>query len=425
MLLTRVVDDGRNLDALCDREHGLAQYLTLSESDRALVRAIVVTALRKRTHIEAILKKLFDRPPPKKARHLIHTIHVAIAQILYMNVPERAAVDLAITSIKSEKRSQRFAGLANAVLRRLGREKSRYLEQVADVDPFPQWMVRQIKKDYGKERAGKIFEHVENSPGIDISVKSDPQLWAKRLNGTVLRNGSVHVETTSPVYELEGFDAGEWWVQDSAAALPAMLLNCPTGSHVLELCAAPGGKTAQLLNRGFEVTALDVSHPRLKRLRSNLERLKFHARMLEADILDWNPDRLYDAVLLDAPCSSTGTLRRHPDVMWTRNRDEIRELAALQLKLVQKSATFLKPGGVLVFANCSMFKEEGEHLLAEIKRSVDLLEHERIGPAELFGMDELINGQGALRSLPFHDIGCGKTKHHGMDGFFAARFVRI
>ena len=202
MLLTRVIDDRRNLDALCDREHGLDQFLKLDEKDRSLVRAIVVTALRKRTHLEVILKKLFDRPPPKRARHLVHTIHVAATQILYMNVPERAAVDLAITSIKADKRSQRFSGLANAVLRRLSREKDSLLDLASKADPLPHWMSRQLKKDYGKERAAKILERVEPAAGIDISVKSDPQGWAKRLGGTVLKNGSVHLESTLPVYEL-------------------------------------------------------------------------------------------------------------------------------------------------------------------------------------------------------------------------------
>lgn len=425
LLLTRVFDDGRNLDALCDRQNGLGRFLKLEPRDQGLARAIVVTCLRKRNQIEAILKRVMDRPPPKRARFLIHSLHVAASQILFLDAPESAAVDLAVTAIGDDDRTSRFRGMSNAILRRMVREKEELIEKTQNISPLPRALEKALRKDYGKNNAEQISAMVGLEPMVDLTLKSDPQAWAEKLDGFVLPTGSVRLKTSQAVTNLEGYEDGEWWVQDAAAALPAKLMKVETGAKVLELCAAPGGKTAQLASMGYEVTALDISKPRLARLENNLERLKLKATLVEADILDYEPAEKFDAVLLDAPCSSTGTIRRHPDVMWSKGPDEITALAKLQFDLLKKAKDFLKPGGILVFSNCSMMKEEGEDLLAKIKREFEDLAIDAIAKTEINGLEDCINGQGALRTLPFHLENSDTPNHGGLDGFFASRFIKL
>ena len=425
-LLTRVIDDQRNLDALCDLKHGVREFLSLDERDRSLARAIAVSALRHRTTIEFVLKKVLDRPPPKRARFLIHSLHVAVAQILFLDVPSNAAVDLAVTAIGGNQTSARFRNLSNAVLRRVAREKEAFLPgQLELPSPLPQWLSSSLRRDYGKSKLEKISDSLGLLPKVDITVKSDPSIWADKLGGKLLPTGSIRLETSVPVSELEGYADGEWWVQDAAASIPAYLVGGPKGGRVLEICAAPGGKTAQLINMGHTVTALDISAPRLKRMRENLARLKMSAEMIHADVLHFQPDRLFDAVLLDAPCSSTGTIRRHPDVMWTKTKEEVSELAELQYRMLNKALDFVQPGGTLVFSNCSILKEEGENIHAKMLGARTDIKASSIMPDEVFGLGELINGQGALRSLPFHLEVPGNKNLGGMDGFFASRFIKL
>lgn len=424
LLLTRVMDDARNLDALCDKQHGLSRFLKLEPRDQGLARAITVTAVRNHNRIEAILKRVMDRPPPKRARFLIHSLHVAATQILFLDAPDSAAVDLGVTAIGDDERTARFRGMSNAILRRMVREKEVLLAKSEGASPFPRWMEKAIRKDFGKEKAADISKFISLEPMVDLTVKSNPQEWAEKLGGFVLPTGSVRLTNTTNISELEGYDDGEWWVQDAAAALPAKLINKEAGANVLELCAAPGGKTAQLAKAGYQVTALDISQPRLVRLQQNLNRLKLEAKLIEADILEFEPEEKYDAILLDAPCSSTGTIRRHPDVLWTKSPEEITALAKLQFQLLEKSKDFLKPGGTFVFSNCSLLKEEGEDLLSRATKQFDDLIVDPIKPEEINGLEACINGQGALRTLPFHLAHAAQDNLSGLDGFFACRFIK-
>ncbi len=420
LLVTRIVDDKRNLDALCDASHGLKAYLQLDPRDRALARAIAVTALRHRTNIEVVLAKLLDRAPPKRARFLIHSLHVAAAQVLYLDLPDSAAVDLGVSAIGDDERTSRFRSMANAVLRRMVREKET-LTETQIRSPFPKWFESKLRSDFGRDKSTQIAEMVLKEPLVDITVKSDPGSWAEKLGGIALPGGTVRLLTRESIQALEGYDDGEWWVQDAAAALPARLIGEGTGQKTLELCAAPGGKTAQLANAGHQVTALDISAPRLKRLGENLKRLKLAAELVEADMLEWQPDNLFDAVLLDAPCSSTGTVRRHPDVLWTKSAEDVTALANLQFELLDRARSFVKPGGVLVFSNCSLFKEEGEALLVRALKTFDDLELVPVTQDDVPDLPGSINGQGALRTLPFH-LPRDPVEQGGLDGFFACRF---
>ena len=435
-VLTRVLDDGRGLDGILETRHGPSALKNLSPADAKLVRAIATTALRNRGVIDHCLNKLMSRKPPKNARHLLHTLHVAGAQILFMNVPDSAAVDLAVTSLSGNSRSERFASLGNAVLRKLSKTKDDLLAALSPQEQarmnMPPWMWQQTRKSFGKERAQKIADLHMLEPVIDLTVKSDPDGWAKRLGGTPLHGNSIRVPAKGNVDTWEGFEQGEWWVQDFAAHLPAHLLGDILGKSVIDLCAAPGGKTAQLINAGANVTALEAVRSRCERLEENLERLKFDAQIVNADLFDWKPDQLYDAVLLDAPCSSTGTIRRHPDVQWSKSKDQIEELATLQFNMTTHAASFLKPGGILVFSNCSLMRSEGEDLFAKISKGHFGLEPQKLTPEDMFGLEECITGQGTARTLPSHMLNIEPPKGNeippermgGLDGFFAARFVR-
>ncbi|MGI9364876.1 MAG: RsmB/NOP family class I SAM-dependent RNA methyltransferase [Rhizobiaceae bacterium] len=436
ILLTRVVDDGRSLDGLLDTRHGPTQYKELSDADKALSRAIVVTALRHRGEIEIGLSKVLDRKPPKNARHLIHTLHVATAQILHMDVPDSAAVDLAIAALKNDQRSTRFAGLANAVLRRLSREKmdmfsTMSTSEIAVTNMSP-WLRKRIRKDYGKERLASIAIQHMLEPIIDLTVKSDPEQWAEKLGGIHLFGNSLRVDRPGRIESWPGFGEGKWWIQDAAASLPVNLFGELSGRTALDLCAAPGGKTAQLASGGAQVTALEASTPRLDRLNSNLQRLNLNAETINADMMEWTSDRLFDAVLLDAPCSSTGTIRRHPDVQWNKSEQIVNELAQLQIDMIIRAAEFVKPGGTLVFANCSIDRAEGEDVYATILSRDIGLEPDPTTAEECFGLAELINRQGTIRSLPCHlqcpappaGMKSESRRWTGLDGFFCARFKK-
>lgn len=424
-LLGAVVDARTPLDALTDAEHGHPLYRALPPRDRALVKAILATALRYRVTIGKLIARRLDRPLPQNARSLEHILHVAAAQMLFLDVPDRAAVDVAVAHARSDPRTMRFAALVNAVLRALGRVKERALPaELGANDDAPDWFSARLKAAYGAERAAAILAAHRAEPPIDFTVKSDPESWAERFGGIVLPTGSVRVARLSgPVHDLPGFAEGEWWVQDAAAALPARLLGDLHGLSVADLCAAPGGKTAQLAAAGARVTAVDLSRSRLKRLSANLERLKLAAEIVEADLLAWDPPALFDAVLLDAPCSSTGTVRRHPDVPWTKRPDDIARLAGLQRRLLERAIGMVRPGGRVLFSNCSLDPQEGEDLAAAFLSADTRACADPIRPDELPGIAPFITAEGTLRTTPA-DLAGETVALSGMDGFFAARFRR-
>lgn len=425
-LLAVVIDAKTPLDGLTDNDNGHPHYLALDARDRSLVRAILTTALRYRVTIGKLLSKRLEKPLPPNATALQHILHVAAAQILFLDIPDSAAVDLAVTHAKSDPRTARFAALVNGVLRSLARGKGTELEpMLATTMDAPAWFAGRLTAAYGEEKATVILAAHRVEAPVDFTVKSDPQLWAERFGGIVLPTGGVRVEKLAAnVTDLPGFAEGEWWVQDAAAGLPARLLGDIASKRVADLCAAPGGKTAQLVLAGAEVTAIDASKNRLARLARNLERLQLKATILQADILTYEPEELFDAILLDAPCSSTGTVRRHPDVPWTKSLAEIEKLAALQAKMLAAAVRLVKPGGRVVFSNCSLDPAEGEGLYREFLAVTGNVEHEPVRPGEIAGADESLTGEGMLRTTPA-DLQLGSPSISGLDGFFAARFRRI
>jgi 16S rRNA (cytosine967-C5)-methyltransferase len=366
-----------------------------------------------------MLDQLLKTPLPEGARALHHQLVVAATQIAYLDIPDHSAVDLAVEQANADPRNRRFASLTNAVLRRLSREKAELLRIAAETTPsLPDWYMKRLTAAYGEHQAQHIADALLEPAAIDITVKSDAEGWAKRLGGIVLPTGSVRLASfQGTVSDLDGFEDGEWWVQDAAASLPAKLFGDISGQRVVDLCAAPGGKTAQLIGAGAKVTALDQSATRLKRLNGNLERLGLSAETLECNMADFRPETLFDAALLDAPCSSTGTIRRHPDVPYTKSPEDITKLAGLQERLLRHALTVVKQGGIVVFSNCSLDPAEGEAMVARVVENGGC-ERVPIEPGAFPGLEDAVTALGELRTtpamLPARDGVAG-----GLDGFYA------
>lgn len=425
-LLAAVIDARTPLDGLTDHEHGHPQYRALDQRDRALVRAILVTALRYRMTIAGLIARRLEKPLPPNATALSHILHVAAAQILFLDVPDSAAVDLAVTHAKADPRTARFSGLVNGVLRSVARGKDAELAgALAVTEDAPPWFADRLKAAYGVDAARRILDAHRHEAPVDFTVKAEPELWAGKLGGIVTPTGAVRVERlAAPVTELPGFAEGAWWVQDAAASLPARLLGDVRGLSVADLCAAPGGKTAQLALAGADVTALDTSKNRLARLAQNLERLGLSVKIVQADLLKFTTETPFDAVLLDAPCSSTGTVRRHPDVPWTKTPADIEKLADLQARLLAHAVKLVKPGGRIVFSNCSLDPLEGEELYrAFLARTPDVVD-DPVLAGEIAGIDAYLTPQGTLRSTPA-GMDLGAPGISGLDGFFAARMRKV
>jgi 16S rRNA (cytosine967-C5)-methyltransferase len=418
-ILAAVVDRKVSLDGMLDPGNGNPAYRALTEADRSLVRAILNASLRHLPRIEAALASLMKTPLPEGARALDHVLVVAATQILYLDIPDHSAVDLAVEQANQDPRNRRFAALVNAVLRRLSRQKEEILDWSEDVPALPAWFFSRLEKIYGRDHAIAIADAQMAPAAIDLTVKSDPQGWAERLNGVVLPTGSVRLRPfDGPVTALEGFEQGEWWVQDAAASLPAQLFGPLAGSHVVDLCAAPGGKTAQLILAGARVTALDQSASRLKRLSGNLQRLGLEAELIETNMLDFRPDELFDAALLDAPCSSTGTTRRHPDVPWTKGPEDVEKLAALQDRMLRHALGLVKPGGIVVFSNCSLDPREGEEMVSRLLEERPEIRRLPVDPARWPGLEEAVTADGEFRTTPAM-LPPSADLPGGLDGFYA------
>ncbi|OQW55881.1 MAG: MFS transporter [Proteobacteria bacterium SG_bin9] len=422
-VLDGVLHKRRMLDDQLDGPAAHPGIKTLSDRDRALMRRLAATSLRKLGTLRKLLGRLLDRGIPSDAPRAESALLIGAAQILWMDVPDHAAVDLSVRLAQSDRRAARYAGLVNAVLRRCARE-GHAMAQEAALEPvdIPSWLMTRWINNYGADNARAIAIALSHEPPLDITVKGDAEQWASQLHGEVLPTGSIRTLMHGPVTMLPGFTQGSWWVQDAAAAMPARLFGDVAGKSIVDLCAAPGGKTAQLASAGASVTAIDRSPNRVMRLRDNLGRLSLNAETLVADATEWT-SKPFDGVLLDAPCASTGTTRRHPDIAWLKTEADIGALAALQSRLLQKAVSLLKPGGTLIYCTCSLEPEEGEHAIAGMLATDSSLRRIPVTSGEVGGRNELITADGDLRTLPCH-LPHQDPRRAGMDGFYAARLIK-
>lgn len=412
-VLDRVLGSGQPLDETFAGHPRLAQ---LEGRDRAFARLLVTTTLRRRGQIDALLDG-FLRARPKAIR--VHDLlRLGCAQLLFLGTPPHAAVAESVSLADGANGAAK--GLINAVLRRVAREGEAHLAgQDAPRLSAPRWLWRSWCQAYGEPVARAIATAHLAEPPLDLSVRSDPEGWATRLDAERVYARTLRRPAGGLIEDLPGYAEGAWWVQDAAAALPARLLGEVEGCEVVDLGAAPGGKTAQLAAAGARVTAVELSETRAARLRANLERLRLPAEIVIADALAWQPPRPVGHVLLDAPCTATGTIRRHPDIAWHKTATEVARMAAVQDRLLAAAIQMLEPTGVLVYASCSLQPEEGPGVVARALAAGLPADRVPVRPADLAGLPVEITREGDVRTLP-----CHLAERGGMDGFFIARLRR-
>ncbi|MEE9347403.1 MAG: RsmB/NOP family class I SAM-dependent RNA methyltransferase [Robiginitomaculum sp.] len=415
--VTGVMDKHLTLDAALA---SAPVYKDLAPRDRAFARLIAATTLRRMGQIDAALKPYINRPPSPYAHALLRT---GAAQLLFLGTPVHAAVGESVSVLKRSrsKGDVRAAGMANAVLRRVSEHGAEHIKDIPDETNLPDWLQQSWRKAYGQDALRSMAWEITKSPPLDISVKSDPEKWAQAIEGEVLSTDSVRKSDIGNVTALAGFETGDWWVQDVSAALPVYivqkLLGDLTGKTALDMCAAPGGKSLQLAAAGAEVTALDRSPERLKLMEKNLERTGLSAKCIAADAAKWRglEDNSFDIVLLDAPCSATGTMRRNPDVMFNKSPKDVKSLTAVQDRLLLAATRQLKPSGTLIYCTCSLEQEEGEQRIRHFLRAKPDFRLIPLLDSFSSSMELGASREGYLRALP-HFLG-GKG---GMDGFFIA-----
>jgi 16S rRNA (cytosine967-C5)-methyltransferase len=416
-VLNDILFQRKNLDEAFIRAKGLDD---LPARDRAFVRLLVSVVLKRARQMDSVLATLLHEPihmlkPPQ----LVNIFRLGIAQLAFLKTPAHAAVNTTVELAEAEGVAH-HKPLVNAIMRRITREGwPEMTERDAGRINTPEWLWDDWMQEYGVEQALAITAANLTEAPVDITVKSDPAGWAAKLEAKVMPTGALRRQSAGFVPGLPGFDDGEWWVQNAAAALPALLLGDLRGKTVVDLCAAPGGKTAQLAAAGAKVIAVDRSAERVRRLKENLARLKLDVETVVADGAIWQPDELVDAVLIDAPCTATGTIRHQPDVLWLKDKSDQLKLAALQKRLLLNAHHMLKPGGVMVYCTCSLQKDEGEHQTSWLLQQSLPLKLDPVKPGDIAGTEAMLTERGALRCLPYH-----WAEQGGIDGFYAARFRR-
>ena len=393
------------------------RFANLDTRDRAFTRNLVATTLRRLGQIDAIIYDCLDRPLPRSAAAAGNALRLGICQILFLDTQPHAAVDTSVT-LAARRGPDRFRGVVNAILRRVVRGDADALKQkFGDHLNVPDWLGKSWETSFGTETAAAIAQTHLQTPPLDLTVGADADSWVEKLGGERIGTSTVRLTGGGDLTALDGYADGAWWVQDAAAALPATLLaNSLTGGSVCDLCAAPGGKTAQLAAAGFQVTAVDASARRLEILSENMARLKLSAAVVEADVLTWEPEGQFDGFILDAPCTATGTIRRHPDVPHLKKAADVSRQADLQKKLLDRAAEWLRPGGVLVYSVCSLEPAEGrEQIAALMARTSDL---EVLPPQrdDIPDFEACVSEDGLIQTTPAH-LG----ERGGVDGFFVTR----
>ncbi len=404
------VSGGRHLD------EAMRHAGDLEQRDRGFVRLLVTTVLRRQGQIDRVLDDIMTKRPAGRTRDAIEILRLGAAQLLFLETGAHAAVDSTVDLMRAAG-FHSMTGLANAVMRRLSRDGADRLTATVPEDNLPDWIRQNWQRHWGDERTRRTMELAMMPPPLDITPTRDPAGWAARLDGVLVDGRTIRREFDGDPTQLAGFEDGAWWVQDAAAALPARLFGDLAGRRVIDLCAAPGGKTAQLIAAGAQVTAIDSSERRLRVLRRNLQRLGMSAELVQIDGRRYRPETAVDAVLIDAPCSATGTLRRRPDVPYHRSPADIEKLTKTQGELLAAAAEWLAPGGCLIYATCSLQHDEGEAIIdAFLRRPDNQMTIDPVTAADAGFFAPALTDIGTLRIVPADFMSVG-----GVDGFFIAR----
>ena len=415
-LIGAVLRRRRPLDDAIDDNSAIHE---LAGRDRAFARLLVATVLRRLGQIDALIADCLSMPLASRAATVHDILRLGIAQLLFLRTPPHAAVATSV-DLAHNRGYLSHKGLVNAVLRRLSVEGAARIDQqdVARLNT-PDWLWQSWRRAYGEPTARAIAtSHLKEAP-LDLTLRNDAEAWSAKLQGILLPTGTLRRAAGGSLVTLPGYAEGAWWVQDAAAALPARLFGFLGGHEVVDLCAAPGGKTAQLAAAGARVTAIDRSARRLERLVANLQRLGLPIEAVAADALTWRPPRPVDAVLLDAPCTTTGAIRRHPDVPHLKLPEDVARLSVVQDNLLRAAIDMLRPGGILVYCTCSLEPAEGPQRIEALFAAGALVERRPITPDEIGVEPKWITADGDLRTLP-----CYLAEYNGLDGFFSARLIK-
>ncbi len=419
-ILALVLDRGRPLDDAVDAALGRGE---MDPRDRGFARLLATTTIRRLGQIDNALSRLTETKLPLKPEALMNLLRLGAAQLMFLETPPHAAVATAVDLAQAVGLG-RGKGMANAILRRLSREGVAILTDQDTVRlNIPDWLRRRWVHAYGEDAVTAMAAQHLAEPPLDLTLKpgEDPAAWAETLEAAILPTGTLRRAVGGRIESLPGFAEGKWWVQDVAATLPVLLFGDVRGKTVFDLCAAPGGKTMQLAAAGATVTAIDRSAARLEIVHKNLERLRLTATLIAADALAWKPagDGLADLIMLDAPCTATGTTRRHPDIPLTKTPRDLIQLTRLQGELLERATRLVRPGGTIVYCTCSLEPEEGEQQIARLLSNHPEMARRPVEAEEIGGLHEAITKDGDVRTLP-----CHWGEQGGMDGFFAARLVR-
>lgn len=409
-LLNLVLDKKRTLDDALAADDA---YNNLDGSDRAFARAIASSALRHLGWIDRGVAPFLSRPLSATGAEIRALIRAGAAQIWFMDVPHHAAVSETVEAARLWSPARSGGGFLNAALRRVTESESP-AHTISPLVLWPDWLAGRLGSAYGREVAEALALAQLEEPSLNLSPKGDGAHVAEATGGTLLPDGAIDI-ISGAVETLPGYAAGEWWVQDAAARIPAHLLAPQPGERILDLCAAPGGKTLQLAAAGAEVTALDRSRPRLERLKENLTRTGLHADVIIADGETWAPPALFPKILLDAPCSALGTLRRHPESAWIKTQDDVARFPGVQARLLAAAAGMLEPGGSLVYCVCTPLPAEGVDIV-EGAIAKGILARAPVKAEEIPGFEDALTPAGDVLTLPM--------KGRKYDAFYIARLTK-
>ncbi|MFN4024582.1 MAG: RsmB/NOP family class I SAM-dependent RNA methyltransferase [Hyphomonas sp.] len=409
-LLHLVLDKRRTLDEALAADEA---FNALEGADRAFARAIASSALRHLGWIDKAVAPLISRPLNATGAEIRALIRAGAAQLWFMDVPAHAAVSETVEAARQWPPARSGGSFLNAALRRVSETPSPALT-MSPLALWPDWLAARLGSAYGREAAERLARAQLQEPALHLSAKSAPARVAEMTGGALLADGTVELDSGS-VEHIPGYEAGDWWVQDAAARLPARLLDPKPGERILDLCAAPGGKTLQLAAAGAEVTALDRSRPRLERLKENLARTGLHAEVIVADGEAWQPPAPFPKILLDAPCSALGTLRRHPEGAWIKTQADAARFPVVQARLLAAAAAMLAPGGTVVYCVCTPLPAEGADIAEAAIKQGGLI-RQPVAPAEIPGFEPCLTDAGDVLTLPRPD------RRH--DAFYIARLTR-
>ena len=415
-ILVKILENNKPLDSAFEESTKKSSHFSkLINEDRSFCRLIISTTLRNLISIDYLLTKFLSKPLNKTPLKVLMILRINVAQSFFLKTPDHAVVNTSV-----ELSGKKWKGLVNGVSREILRNKDKAKKYLNESDKVPNWLLKRWKRDWSKNYKDIFKGHLNLNPPIDLYVKNNANYWARKLNGKKLGNNCVRLFTPGLITNLEGYELGEWWIQDYSSQIPVSLLEIQNNDDVLDLCAAPGGKTAQLISLGAKVTSIDNNKKRLFRLEQNLKRLNYKAIIRNTDIRNFSTQKTWSKIILDAPCSSTGTLRKNPEIMYQKKESDIVSLSKLQSDLLDTAWDLLKEDGTLIYCTCSLEKEEGENQIESfIKRKKNSLLDE-INTSEIDKKLNVSNQNKWLRIFPN-----SLNYKGGNDGFFIARIKKI